>query len=204
MSTRLTHAPFLTTLFLVFGTNPVHTDELFGQVFIFADMSGSMFGSLPDPVTFQTQGILTGIAGYQAQCNEIRVTYVPWGNDIGTIIDDDLRNSAGLVRAIEHSSHIGLGDTKLFAAWSSAAHRFDPTVPTAVVILTNGSGRRYVTAPVPTATIYKVAVLSERAFYYLDNEFLPGIGKTVSANDVETITKVIEAALRSVDTLCLG
>ncbi len=204
MSIRLALVTPLAAIFLIFATKPTPAEPLTGHIIILADMSGSMFGNPPDPVTFQTKGIVTGIARYQSQCNEIRITYVTWGNDIGTVIDGNLRNRAVLVRAIEDSSHIGLGDTKLFAAWSSTAHLFDPTVPTAVVMLTNGSGRRLVTKPIPTAAIYKVAVLSERAFYYLDNEFLPGIGKTVSANDVETITKVIEAALRSVDTLCLG
>jgi hypothetical protein len=202
-SFRLTiHA--VATLFVVFDTSPIYADRASGHVIILADMSDSMFGWLPDPVTFQTRGILNGIAAYQLHCSEIRVTYVPWGTDIGAVINGNVSDSAELLHAIEQASRTELGDTRHFAAWSSASHLFKPTEPTAVVILTNGSGRRTVTKPVPHATIYKVAVQSERAYSYLNNEFLPGVGETIFANDVDTITRAINAALRSVDTLCLS
>jgi hypothetical protein len=203
MSTRLASA-LLALILQIFAAQPSPAEPLTGQVIFFADGSGSMLDGPTPHIAFQTRGITTGLQNYVARCNKIRVTYIRWGTEPAEPIVGDLDNKAQLVVDIENASQTGLGDTRPSTAWRALKDVFKPGEPTAIVMLTNGSGKYPVRGPMPDATLFKVAILSDQAFKYLTTQFLPGVSEPIYAADVESIAQVVEDALRSVDTLCLG
>lgn len=203
MSFRLALAP-LALIFLVFATKLTVAEPLTGHVIILADLSDSMFDEAPQAIVFQTNGVTAGLRDYVSHCNHIRVTYVPWGTETGDPVVGDLSHTEGLITDIKNVSRVTLGDTRHYVAWWVIEDLYQPGEPTAIIILTNGSGMETVRGPMPQASLFKVAVLSEKALEYLTTQFLPDESKPIYVADVESIAHVVETALRSVDTLCLG
>jgi hypothetical protein len=169
------------------------------------DQSQSMYKKRFGDINIQREGILEALQGYHPRCNSIRVTYVSWGDDTSSPIvgylDDNIPTT--LLTSIREESFYSQGGTHHALAWRKALTLVQPGEQTAIVYLTNDSGKP-LGGNFMGGSLLKVSVLSEDALQYLAHDFLPNHGQTVYAQSVEDIAVAITTALQAVDTMCIG